>query len=41
MEKDKALSRISAAISGLRDLNAILRIGLENVLDVMNGDVGV
>ncbi len=40
MEKDKALSRISAAISGLRDLNAILRIGLENVIDVMNGDVG-
>lgn len=40
MEKDKALSRISAAISGLRDLNAILRIGLENVIDVMSGDVG-
>ncbi len=40
MEKDKALSRISAAISGLRDLDAILKIGLENVIDVMNGDVG-
>ena len=27
-----ALSRVSAAISGLRDLEAILRIGLDNVL---------
>ncbi|MFO7773052.1 MAG: GAF domain-containing sensor histidine kinase [Dehalococcoidia bacterium] len=35
-----ALSRVSAAISGLHDLNAILRIGLDNVLNVVNGTVG-
>jgi len=35
-----ALSRVSAAISGLRELNAILRIGLDNVLSIMNGTVG-
>ena len=35
-----ALSRVSAAISGLHDLDAILRIGLDNVLDIMNGTVG-
>jgi len=35
-----ALSRVSAAISGLRDLDAILRIGLDNVLGIMNGAVG-
>jgi len=35
-----ALSRVSAAISGLQDLDAILRIGLDNVLRVMNGAVG-
>ena len=40
MELDKALSRVSAAISGLRDLNTILRIGLDTVLEIMNGDVG-
>lgn len=40
MEKDKALGRVSAAISGLRDLNAILKIGLDTVLDIINGDVG-
>ena len=35
-----ALSRISAAISGLHELDAILRIGLDNVLNIMNGTVG-
>ena len=35
-----ALSRVSAAISGLHDLDAILRIGLENVLNIINGAVG-
>lgn len=35
-----ALSRVSAAISGLHDLNAILRIGLDNALNIMNGTVG-
>jgi len=35
-----ALSRVSAAISGLRELDAILRIGLDNVLNIMNGTVG-
>ena len=35
-----ALSRVSAAISGLQELDAILRIGLDNVLNIMNGTVG-
>ena len=35
-----ALSRVSAAISGLHELDAILRIGLDNVLNIMNGTVG-
>ncbi len=35
-----ALSRVSAAISGLQDLDAILSIGLDNVLRIMNGTVG-
>lgn len=35
-----ALSRISAALSGLWDLDAILKVALDNVLDVMNGAVG-
>ncbi len=35
-----ALSRVSAAISGLHELDAILRIGLNNVLNIMNGTVG-
>jgi signal transduction histidine kinase len=35
-----ALSRVSAAISGLHELDAILRIGLDNVLGIMNGTVG-
>jgi signal transduction histidine kinase len=35
-----ALSRVSAAISGLLDLDAILKIGLDNVLNIMNGTVG-
>jgi signal transduction histidine kinase len=35
-----ALSRVSAAISGLHDLDAILKIGLDNVLSIMDGSVG-
>jgi len=35
-----ALSRVSAAISGLQDLDSILRIGLDNVLSIVNGTVG-
>ncbi len=35
-----ALSRVSAAISGLNDLDAILKIGLDNVLTIVNGSVG-
>lgn len=35
-----ALSRVSAAISGLQALDDILRIGLDNVLNIMNGTVG-
>jgi signal transduction histidine kinase len=34
------LSRISAALSGFGDLDAILGIGLDSVLDIMNGNVG-
>ena len=35
-----ALSRVSAAISGLHELDAILSIGLDNALNIMNGTVG-
>jgi signal transduction histidine kinase len=35
-----ASSRVSAAISGLHELDAILKIGLDNVLNIMNGAVG-
>jgi signal transduction histidine kinase len=35
-----ALSRISAAISGLQNLDTILKIGLDNVLNIINGTVG-
>lgn len=34
------LSRVSAAISGLTDLDAILRISLDNLLDIMSGTIG-
>ena len=34
------LSRISAALSGLWDLDAILGVGLDSALDIMNGTVG-
>ncbi len=34
------LSRVSAAISGLWDLDAILRVALDNVLSTMDGAVG-
>ena len=35
-----ALSRVSAAVSGLWDLDAILEVALDNVLNMMNGTVG-
>ncbi len=35
-----ALSRISAAVSGLWDLDAILNVALDTVLDIMNGAIG-
>jgi len=34
------LSRISAAISGFTDLDAILKVGLDSVLNIMSGVVG-
>jgi len=34
------LSRISAALSGLGDLDAILGVGLDSTLDIMNGTIG-
>ncbi len=34
------LSRVSAALSGLWDLDAILQVALDNVLNIMNGAVG-
>jgi signal transduction histidine kinase len=34
------LSRISAALSGLWDLDAILGVGLDAALDIMNGNIG-
>lgn len=35
-----ALTRISSAVSGLRDLEAILRTALDNVLEIINGVIG-
>jgi len=35
-----ALSHISSAVSGLRDLDAVLRITLDNVLELFNGAIG-
>ena len=35
-----ALSRVSAALSGLWDLDAILKVALDNVLKIMNGAIG-
>ena len=35
-----ALSRVSAALSGLQNLDAILQIALDTVLDIMNGAIG-
>ncbi len=35
-----ALSRVSAALSGLWDLDAILKVALDNVLSLMNGTIG-
>jgi signal transduction histidine kinase len=34
------LSRVSAALSGLWDLDAVLRVALDNVLSIMNGTIG-
>ena len=34
------LSRISAALSGLWDLDAILGVGLESALEIMDGTIG-
>ena len=34
------LSRISAALSGLWDLDAILGVGLDCTLEIMNGTIG-
>ena len=34
------LSRVSAAVSGLQDLDAILGVALDNVLSIMDGTVG-
>jgi signal transduction histidine kinase len=34
------LSRISAALSGLSDLDAILGVGLDSALNIMNGSIG-
>jgi signal transduction histidine kinase len=35
-----ALSHISSAVSGLRDLDTILRIALDNVLELIDSDIG-
>ena len=35
-----ALSRVSAALSGLWELDAILRVALDTMLDVMDGTIG-
>ena len=35
-----ALSRVSAAVSGLRDLDAILNVALDTVLEIMDGSIG-
>jgi signal transduction histidine kinase len=34
------LSRVAAALSGLWDLDAILGVGLDSTLDIMNGTIG-
>ncbi|MFC1874269.1 GAF domain-containing protein [Chloroflexota bacterium] len=36
----EALSRVSAALSGLWDLDAILRVALDNTLKIMSGTIG-
>jgi len=35
-----ALSRVSAAVSGLQDLDAILEVALDTVLDIFGGTIG-
>lgn len=35
-----ALSRVSAAVSGLRDLDGIMEVALDTMLDIMNGSIG-
>ena len=34
------MSRVSAAVSGLWDLDAVLEVALDNVLGIMNGSIG-
>ncbi len=36
----RALSRVSAALCGLSDLHAILRVGLDSIYDLLEGAVG-
>ena len=36
----QALSHISSAVSGLRDLDAVLRLALDSVLEIINGTIG-
>ncbi|MDY6912778.1 MAG: GAF domain-containing protein, partial [Chloroflexota bacterium] len=36
----QALDRISSAVSGLWDLDAVLRVSLEGVLEIIDGDIG-
>ncbi len=35
-----ALSRVSAALSGLRKLDTVLKVALDSVLNIMNGTIG-
>jgi len=35
-----ALSRVSAAVSGLRNLDAVLNVALDSVLQIVNGTIG-
>ena len=39
-DKLLALSHVSAALSGLWDLDAILRVALDNMLNIMDGTIG-
>ena len=35
-----SVSRVSAAVSGLRDLDAVLKVALDTVLEIMDGSIG-